>query len=186
MAKREQARGAPSSAPAMTPRELAGRVRAAYRTHVDYTREVAIRVLLAFLAMFVFLRALTFLIRAQLIPVKNVVTSSGLHIHHFVWGILLLLLIGFLLLVLDQARWHPWLAIPFGFAAALVLDEFALWLNLADVYWAKQGRQSLDAIVIVAALLIIFYVAHRFWREAAAEVGRSIRGALRRTARPSR
>jgi hypothetical protein len=182
----EQARRVPHPAPAKTPRELAERVRAAYRRHVDYPREVATRALVAFLAMFVFLRALTFAIRAQLVPIQNVVTGSGLHIHHFVWGIFLLLLVGFLALVLDQARWHPWLAIPFGFAAALVLDEFALWLNLADVYWAKQGRQSLDAIVIAAALLILFYVAHRFWREAAAEVAHFIRGAFRRTAGPSR
>ena len=180
MAGSEQARSVPHPAPAKTPRELAARLRTAYRTHVDYPREVAVRVLVAFLAMFVFLRSLTFLIRAQLVPIQNVVTSSGLHIHHFVWGILILLLVGFFALVLDQARWHPWLAIPFGFAAALVLDEFALWLNLADVYWAKQGRQSLDAIVIAAALLILFYVAHRFWRQAAAEVGHFIRGAFRR------
>ena len=178
MPKNKPARSIGHSAPAKTTRELAERVRAAYRTHVDYTREVALRVLVAFLAMFVFLRALTFLIRAQLIPIQNVVTSSGLHIHHFVWGIFLLILVGFLALVLDQARWHPWLAIPFGLATALVLDEFALWLNLADVYWAKQGRESLDAIVVGTALLILFYVGYRFWCQTAAEIGHFMTGAL--------
>jgi len=41
----------------------------------------------------------------------------------------------------------------FGAGAALTLDEFALWLNLSDVYWAREGRASLDAVVIFGALL---------------------------------
>ena len=37
----------------------------------------------------------------------------------------------------------------------MTLDEFALWLNLADVYWAKLGRESIDAVVIFAGLLSV-------------------------------
>jgi hypothetical protein len=48
--------------------------------------------------------------------------------------------------------WAEALAVLFGIGAGLTLDEFALWLRLDDVYWSKEGRASLDA-VIVAALL---------------------------------
>ncbi|HYS29300.1 MAG TPA: hypothetical protein VEQ12_07335 [Candidatus Limnocylindria bacterium] len=146
-----------------------------YRYHIDYKREAALRAWVAFIAMFVFLRGLTYGIRHHLLPAKNVVTSSGLHIHHFVWGILILLVIGFLALMLEQPRWHPWLAIGFGFGAALVIDEFALWLNLKDVYWAKEGRSSVDLAIVIFALLGLYYAADRFWRDIIRDLGRAAR-----------
>jgi hypothetical protein len=153
---------------------LTTRVARAYRQHVDYRREAALRCLAAFVVTFLFLRALTFGIHYHLLPVHDIVTG-GLHIHHFVWGIWIVLVVGFLALSLDQARWHPWLAIPFGIAAALILDEFALWLNLQDVYWANQGRASVDAVVVVAALLGAYLLAYRFWNQ----VGRELKTILR-------
>jgi hypothetical protein len=131
--------------------------------------------LVAFAVTFAAVRALTFGIRYHLVPVNNVVTPGGLHIHHYVWGILIVLVVGFLAMTLDQPAWHPWLAIPFGVGAALVIDEFALLLNLQDVYWAKEGRQSLDAVVLVIALLGVYLVAERFWRAAAREVAETVR-----------
>lgn len=152
-------------------KSLAHGVRHAYQQHIDYRKEAALRMWVAFILTFIFLRALTFGIRYHLVPVHNVVTKSGLHIHHFVWGIFIVLIVGFLGLVLEQARWHPWLAVPFGIAAALVIDEFALWLNLQDVYWAKAGRSSIDLAIIVAALLGVYYAANRFWNQVIREVG---------------
>jgi len=154
---------------------LSHRVVESYRYHIDYKREAALRAWVAFIAMFVFLRGLTYGIRHHLLPAKNVVTSSGLHIHHFVWGILILLVIGFLALMLEQPRWHPWLAIGFGFGAALVIDEFALWLNLKDVYWAKEGRSSVDLAIVIFALLGLYYAADRFWRDIIRDLGRAAR-----------
>ncbi len=128
----------------------------------------------AFILTFVFLRVLTFGIRFHLLPVGNIVTSGGLHIHHFVWGIFILLAVGFLGIMMNDPRWHPWLATAFGVGAALVIDEFALWLNLRDVYWAKEGRSSVDLAILVAALLGLFYAADRFWRQALKELHRAI------------
>lgn len=50
------------------------------------------------------------------------------------------------------------MAILFGVGAALVIDEFALWLYLKDVYWEKQGRASVDAIIYVVITLSIIFV----------------------------
>ena len=89
-------------------------------------------------------------------------TTGGLHIHHLVYGILLLLLVGYVWLIQEgtgQSRFPSWFsrvtAITYGIGAALTLDEFALWLNLQDVYWAGKGRESIDAVVIFAAFLSI-------------------------------
>jgi hypothetical protein len=112
---------------------------------------------LSFLMTFAIVRGITHAIRAGVGPFHNV-SSGGLHIHHLVWGILLMLLVGYVWL-LEVGVGSSWVAsltaIAFGVGAALTLDEFALWLNLSDVYWAEQGRVSIDAIVIFGALLSI-------------------------------
>ena len=177
---RARARAKSDAADASDAGRVASRIRVAYRRHVDYRREAALRIFVSFLVTFGLLRGLTYGIRYHVLPIQNVVTPGGLHIHHFVWGIFVLLLVGFLALVLDQPRWHPWLAIPFGIGAALVLDEFALWLNLEDVYWAKQGRTSVDVVIAFAALLGGYLAAERFWREALGEIREEVRSRLGR------
>jgi hypothetical protein len=128
-----------------------------------------------FVVTFILIRALTYGIRYHILPVQNVVTSSGLHIHHFVWGIFILLLVGFIALAVSQARHHPLLPIAYAIGAALVLDEFALWLNLEDVYWAKEGRTSLDIVVVFAALVGLYLAAYRFWQEVLREIRHTLR-----------
>ncbi len=154
---------------------LSRKIVQAYQEHVDYRRAAALRMWLAFILMFVFLRVLTFGIRFHLLPLGNMVTSGGLHIHHFVWGIFILLAVGFLGTMISDPRWHPWLATAFGVGAALVIDEFALWLNLRDVYWAKEGRSSVDLAILVMALLGLFYAADRFWKQVLKEFREAIR-----------
>lgn len=154
---------------------LRRKIVAAYQQHVDYRRQAALWMWVTFIATFIFLRILTFGIRYHLIPAKNVVTSSGLHIHHFVWGIVILLLVGFLGIALWSERLHPWLGAIFGIGAALVLDEYALWLNLQDVYWLPAGRSSIDVVILVAALLGLYYAADRFWKQVVTEVQGAIK-----------
>src|SRR5689334_3428352 len=71
------------------------------------------------------------------------IVIGSLHVHHIVFGLAFLLVAGILDIVEVVPRTR---AILFGIGAALVLDEFALVLNLADVYWAPQGRESIDAV----------------------------------------
>jgi len=89
------------------------------------------------------------------------VEMGGRHIHHLVWGILLLLLTGYGTLAEVGTDDTPLsilvsrlLSLGYGIGAALTLDEFALWLNLdAMAYWSKEGRESIDAVVLFGALL---------------------------------
>jgi hypothetical protein len=78
---------------------------------------------------------------------------GGVHIHHQVFGILLVLVAGLLEFRYNpHSPWEEVLAALFGIGAALTLDEFALWFHLDDVYWTKSGRQSIDAILVGGAL----------------------------------
>lgn len=88
------------------------------------------------------------------------VMIDGRHIHHLVWGILLLLAVGYCTLAEVGTGNSPasiflsrLLSILYGVGAALTLDEFALWLNLQDVYWTHQGRESIDAVILFGAIL---------------------------------
>jgi len=78
---------------------------------------------------------------------------GGVHIHHQVWGILLILVSAVLEFAYQPDS--PYLEIlgaAFGAGAALTLDEFALWLHLDDVYWSEAGRKSIDAVVVAACI----------------------------------
>src|SRR5437667_3190385 len=132
---------------------------------LDVGRQVAFRALVAFILVFSFLRALTYVIHYQLLPIHNLVTKSGLHIHHLFCGILLLMIVGFVALATRDPKWHLRIAVLFGIALALTLDEFALWLRLADVYWERVGeRESLTAAYTAAAFLALFAAGMPFWR----------------------
>lgn len=111
--------------------------------------------LAAFLISFLAVRTNTRLIRSPKVPwwPGNVVTESGLHLHHLVWGILLMLVSGFLSFALDRSSPQTEvLAALFGVGSGLTLDEFALWVHLRDVYWAEEGRSSFEAVVVAAVL----------------------------------
>ena len=120
--------------------------------------------LLAFLISFLFIRTSARLMRSPRVPwwPGSVTTESGVHLHHLVWGIVLLLVAGFLGYVVNpDSPWNEVLAALFGIGAGLTLDEFALWIYLRDVYWAEEGRSSFDAVVVAAVLggLIVLGVA---------------------------
>lgn len=96
------------------------------------------------------------------IPPFHFVRMEGRHIHHLVFGILILLLVGYGWLCevgvgTDGSSIFVGrlMSILYGVGAALALDEFALWLNLKDVYWTSQGRSSIDAVILFGALLAI-------------------------------
>ncbi|HEY2296740.1 MAG TPA: hypothetical protein VGH43_03340 [Jatrophihabitans sp.] len=128
----------------------------------DTGRSTALWMLIGFVTTYAVTRAITVHIRARKLrndepsgkAVKDIYIG-GVHIHHQVWGILALIATGLL-----EFRFHPgspWgdvLGALFGAAAALALDEFALWLHLDDVYWTKEGRKSIDAVMV--ALVISF------------------------------
>ncbi|HEX9475296.1 MAG TPA: hypothetical protein VGA41_01465 [Candidatus Dormibacteraeota bacterium] len=143
-------------------------LRELYRFHFkSEARERLFLASVAFLLTFGIVRGITYLIRIGVGPFHNV-SSGGLHIHHLVWGILILLLVGYVWLI-EKAVGSSWVAsvtaIAYGVAAALTLDEFALWLNLQDVYWERAGRQSVDAVIIFASLLSVGIWGGPFLRE---------------------
>jgi hypothetical protein len=130
-------------------------------THVvDTGRSAAVFALVGFVVTYGITRWITRTIRARNEnkpedageaaggPVNDIYIG-GVHIHHQVWGILLILTAGLLEFRFQpDAPWREVLAAAFGVGAALALDEFALWLHLEDVYWSEEGRKSIDAVMI--------------------------------------
>jgi hypothetical protein len=149
----------------MPHRLVRGHIRRHYR-ELNLARRVALRALAAFLTTFAILRIITAIIHFELFPhgpFRNLITKSGLHIHHLFWGILLLMLTGFVALATRDPKWHLRIALVFGVALGLTLDEFALWLRLADVYWSPEGVESLKAGAATAAVLAVYGFGQPFW-----------------------
>jgi hypothetical protein len=138
----------------------------AYDKHIQVPgKETHFLILIAFLLSFGFIRTSAHMIRAQVSwwP-GNVETKGGTHVHHLVWGILLLVTMGYLGISTDIASpWFEFTAIAFGIGMGLTMDEFALWLNLEDVYWQDKGRQSIDAVIVTTTLLVIAILGLQFW-----------------------
>jgi hypothetical protein len=116
---------------------------------------------ISFFITFLAVRLLVASIQDHIGPFQYV-TMGGTHIHHLVWGILILLGVGYGYLNEVGSLPTPGsifasrlMSILYGVGAALTLDEFALWLNLANVYWSRQGRESIDAVVLFGSLLAI-------------------------------
>ena len=115
-------------------------------------------VLVGFLLSFGFIRMSTRLMRSPRVPwwPGSVVSDSGVHLHHLVFGIVTMMISGALgFWALGESPYAEICAFFFGVGAGLTIDEFALWVYLDDVYWAEEGRSSIDATVIAAAAMFL-------------------------------
>ncbi len=134
----------------------------------ESSRAPVLWMLVAFVVTFLVTRAITRHIRSRSAQPREDesgrsligdITIGGVHVHHQVWGILLVLVSALLFFAYQpDAPWAEVLGALFGVGAALTLDEFALWLHLDDVYWSREGRKSIDAVLLgatICALLLI-------------------------------
>jgi hypothetical protein len=115
-------------------------------------------VLMGFLLSFAFIRMSTRLMRSPKVPwwPGSIVSDSGVHLHHLVFGIVTMMVAGAAgFAAFGNSPWTEICAFAFGIGAGLTIDEFALWVYLDDVYWAKEGRSSIDATVIAATVMLL-------------------------------
>ena len=119
-------------------------VRTAYHEELDEGQRSALLSWLAFSTTFAAVRGITYSIRSGRGPFRNL-SLGGEHVHHYLWGIGLLAGVGAIAVRGDERlRQHPVVAVSYGSGLALIVDEFALLLDLRGVYWARQGRISVD------------------------------------------
>ena len=123
--------------------------------------DTAFVVLVAFLVSFLLIRTSARLTRS-VSWWPGGVEAGGVHLHHLVWGVSLMLLCGFVAFAAPlHAPWWHIVAIGFGVGAGLTLDEFALLVRLQDVYWSEEGRASFDAVVCAVAFAALVVLGTR-------------------------
>ncbi len=124
--------------------DLGSRLRRVLRDDLDQRQRAALASWIAFTGTFAVVRGITWSIRAGRGPFRNL-SAGGEHLHHYLWGIGMLAGVGAVAVRgTDSQRAHPAVAVSYGSGLALIVDEFALLLDLKDVYWAQQGRISVD------------------------------------------
>lgn len=155
-----------------------GRLRAIYRERFQESgREHLFLASVGFFTAVAVVRALTLAIHYHIGPFHDI-AMRGRHIHHLVWGILLLLVSGYGWLI--RAATEVWvgrlMSMLYGVGSALTLDEFALWLNLRDVYWGREGRESFEALALFGGLLCIGIFGRPLFKGLVKEAGRAAGG----------
>jgi hypothetical protein len=139
----------------MSPQQstLWSRLRQEWLQHLESDERSAVLAWAAFTLTFTGLRALTHWIHAGHGPSGGGIKLGSRHFHHYNLGIVLLSAVGAVgLRGSDEQRRHPLAAVAFGVANAMIVDELALLLDLDDVYWQAEGRESVDvAVGLIAA-----------------------------------
>ena len=141
---------------------------------VEHNRQALFLVLVGFLGSFVLIRVSTRLMRSPRVPwwPGSIVSDSGVHLHHLVFGIVTMMIagtIGFALF--GESPWFEVCALAFGIGVGLTIDEFALWVHLDDVYWAEEGRRSIDATVVAALVMALLVFGLRPFEIESGSVG---------------
>ncbi len=138
---------------------------------VDAGKLPAFVFLISFLGMFAFIRTSAHMIRAEVSWWPGNVEVGGTHIHHLVWGIIVLMISGWIAIAVDPGSpGRELAAVAFGIGTGLTLDEFALWLELKDVYWEEEGRKSIDAVIVAGILAGFGVLGLSIWIDAADDV----------------
>jgi hypothetical protein len=127
-----------------SPREVHREVRAAYLEELGPQERAALLSWLGFTTTFVAARLITHSIRRGEGPFRNM-SSHGVHLHHYLWGIGMLAGVGAVAVHgEDERRRHPSVSLTYGVGLGLIADEFALLVDLEDVYWSRNGRLSVE------------------------------------------
>jgi hypothetical protein len=157
----------------MANRSLLADFRDAFGSELDPGQQSALISWLAFTATFGGVRGITHAIRAGKGPFRNL-GVGGEHLHHYMWGIAMLAGVGAVAVRGDEKlRRHPVTALSYGGGLALIADEFALLLDLRDVYWAREGRVSVDVAVAGSSLAGTYFAGLPVIREVARRRGRA-------------
>lgn len=139
---------------------------------------------LAFLVTWVITRAIT--IHGKDSGRGAAITIAGHHVHHYLFGIILMGIVAAIALFWKPSHGWDFLGIGYGIALALILDEYALLLNLSDVYWKSQGRLSVDIVLAFIAAGGAYITGLTFVHETVRRTARRVsrRATLGRSRRP--
>jgi lysyl-tRNA synthetase class 2 len=142
---------------------------------VDTGRLAAFLFFVALLGTFGFIRMSTHMIRAQVSWWPGNVSVGGTHVHHLVWGICAMMIFGYVGVVHQpDSPFREIVTVLFAIGMGLTLDEFALWVDLKDVYWEKEGRKSVDAMIVAGCVAGMLLVGLSAWAKLADDVGGAV------------
>jgi hypothetical protein len=139
--------------------QLAKDIRTVFHEELNSQQRAALLSWLAFTTTFGAVRGITYAIKDGRGPFRNL-SVGGTHLHHYMWGIGMVSGVGGIAVHGENTRRrHPAVALAYGTGLALIVDEFALLLDLRDVYWAKQGRISVDLGIGASSLAGTYFAA---------------------------
>ncbi len=144
------------------------RIGSLYNSHIrGHHEEPRFLIIMSFTFTFILARLIVYNIRFHIIPFipTRTIYIHQIHIHHLVFGIILLIIAGFIRIPQFGKELMRLSSILYGMGAALTLDEFSLWLRFnPDAYWGPQGRLSIDAVILFILIMLTSMWHGTFWR----------------------
>ena len=95
-----------------------------------------------------------------------------MHIHHYVYGIFILVIAGYLAMIFKGPRATSWIALLYGLGVGLTFDEFGMWFNppfQRGTRWNTGGLEFVIFALTAAALLPLIFRRQRQPEEPSSE-----------------
>jgi hypothetical protein len=84
-------------------------------------------------------------------PRFHVDLYPGYRTHHYVYGIFLLAISGYLALLFKSPRATPWISLLYGLGLGLTFDEFGFWVT---VNAGRGVRWNTNGLLLIAILFV--------------------------------
>jgi hypothetical protein len=94
----------------------------------------------------------------------------GVRTHHYVYGIFLLAIAGYLALLFKDSRATPWIATVYGLGLGLTFDEFGFWITLNG---GRGVRWNSNGLLLVASIFVVATAGPRFYKKIRSSIGPS-------------
>lgn len=134
----------------------------------NHDKTIPFLIFISFLVTFVLSRTITYLF-----PNLFFITRGGTHVHHLSYGIILLSLVGLISLSTNLSHKNKLrLSVVYGIALGLAFDEFAMWLELDNIY---HDRRNYDAIMTISLIFLNIIYFDNFWRRWGYRLGKLLR-----------
>jgi len=120
---------------------------------------VAKYITISILSLFVISRVLVVLIMSHVLPPWLFLNIGSSHIHHYVYGIFILLTLCTYLLFRKHkitSKEEKITALIYGICVTLIFDEFVYWLTMTNSYYQKL---NIDSVIFVFFTLLGVWLA---------------------------
>jgi hypothetical protein len=94
-------------------------------------------------------------------PRTHLPLVPGMRLHHYVLGIFILTMAGYLALLFKGPRATLWIAMLYGLGVGLTFDEFGFWFNPPRAAMPRGARWEYTGILVIVSFFVVTALLRR-------------------------